>query len=46
MTIATNTELPAAARFSVRIDPGEYKAGLSGMQELSLLTPERATKFA
>ena len=42
MTTAASTEVPAAVRFSVRIDPGEYTAGFPDMQELSLVGAECA----
>jgi len=45
MTIATRTELPAAERFSARIDPDGVMAELPDMQELSLLRAESAKQI-
>src|SRR4029077_9122928 len=46
MTTAAKTELPAAARFSARINSDEGMAGLPDMQELSPLRGESAKQIA
>jgi hypothetical protein len=44
MTTAARTELPAAARFSARINSDEGMAGLPDIQELSPLEAKSANK--
>jgi hypothetical protein len=46
MTTAARTELPAAARFSARINSDEGMAGFPDMQELSPLVAESAKQIA
>jgi len=45
MTSAATTEVPAAERFSVRINSGELNAGDPDMQELSPLQRESAKQI-
>ncbi|MFZ0861684.1 MAG: hypothetical protein WAN18_13440, partial [Candidatus Sulfotelmatobacter sp.] len=46
MTTAARTELPAAARFSARINSDEGIAGFPDMQELSPLRAQSAKQIA
>jgi hypothetical protein len=46
MTMAARTELPAAERFSARINSADETAGLPDMQELSPLRVQSAKQIA
>jgi hypothetical protein len=46
MTTAARTELPAAARFSARINSDEGMAGFPDMKELSPLSQKSAKQIA